>query len=520
MSFKDDWIIEYTKLLESKDVHKRLDELLTILDSMLEDSNIKYILTSRIKAISSLNEKIKRNGIDQEPSNHGKKITDILDDMIGIRIICMKSSDENKILEKLLNNKEKLCGEKINILSSLKQQPDNQKNGHKIFKIKGLSMGYGLEIQIKSLSNLFWGEMEHLLIYKNNKYLMNNAYYKKEMNSIYKELEIIDTKLTYMEEVMMSDDEKSLLTEKKEILKRLLYLNVKDKLKNEFEGEYLNNNYIFDGIANLIFQKIMIKKSNRDINKEEEYNKRLSDAISLILDPSKMAFDFSKFIDSDFTNMQDPEDKVSIKFFEALADKKNGWWYFIILYSLFRYNRVNIEFDGHSLSSEDIKEQIVESIEEVSKLLKIKLYGNIDKYWNIDSGESKFIKELVTQIKCEQIEYYTKKKVLCFTDEKYVQNFNTHITSIIGFLSIGRQEEEIEKEHIDGIKVISKNIVHILSSLSSNEINIKKDIESINTELVKLGILSLTFPNQLMEREKISLSDLIDSINKSKVGEE
>lgn len=519
MSLKDKWVQEYVTLLEDKDFHKQHDNINIEIDSILKKLDIKYILTTRLKTVVSLKEKIKRKELDQREDNTDKNVKQILDDMIGIRIICMKNEDEKKILTHLITYEELLQQKNFTISESLTLQPKYQKNGHAIYKIKGVYHEYGVEIQIKSLANLFWGEMEHFLIYKNNKYLMNNSYYRKEMDSIHKELEIIDNRLTYMEEVMMSENEESLLDEKKDILKRLLYINVKDKLKDANEGEYLNSNYIYDGIANLIFKEIKIKKKNKDTDSEAEYNKRLSNAMNFILDSSKMAFELSNFEISQIISLHDALDNVDVVLFNTLLDTKNGWWFFIILHSLLKYNNTNSEFIGSDLNSKILKHELIESINEIKKLLKIKLYGDVDEYWRIEEdNESCFIKKLVEEIKCEQIHYFSKNKDLNFTDKKFQHIYKDYVNILVEFISTGRQDIIVTEDQGKSINILAKNIVDILSSLNADGINIKNHIENIDKEFNKIKALTFSFPDKLMNKNKITVKEMIKSINSSKEG--
>ena len=63
-----------------------------------EYEKVKVIVTYRIKGRASLAEKIKRHNFDNE-GNIGKSIFDLLNDAIGIRIICMKINDEKHVYD-------------------------------------------------------------------------------------------------------------------------------------------------------------------------------------------------------------------------------------------------------------------------------------------------------------------------------------------------------------------------------------------------------------------------------------
>ena len=62
------------------------------------------------------------------------------------------------------------------LLYMFDRQPLRQKNGFEIYKIDGeytfLNRKIKFELQIKSLVNVFWSEIEHKIIYKNSTYLL------------------------------------------------------------------------------------------------------------------------------------------------------------------------------------------------------------------------------------------------------------------------------------------------------------------------------------------------------------
>ncbi|OON98107.1 MAG: hypothetical protein ATN36_01560 [Epulopiscium sp. Nele67-Bin005] len=79
------------------------------------------------------------------------------------------------------------------------KQPKDQKNGIKIYRIDGKYL-YGeqvinFEVQIKSLVNIFWSEIEHKVIYKNYNYIISDRFYKDIMRSIKNSLTTIDQQL-------------------------------------------------------------------------------------------------------------------------------------------------------------------------------------------------------------------------------------------------------------------------------------------------------------------------------------
>lgn len=518
MTQKEKWIEEYSVLLEGKALKDIVDILVEEFDEMLNKQNIKASMTHRLKGKLSLAEKIKRNEMDSNPLYQGKKIEEVLDDMIGIRIICMKIVDEDKIYKVLKNNNEILLEKKINMQDSLNKQPKHQKNGHPIYRIKGIYDGkYMFELQIKSLANLFWGEMEHLLIYKNNKYLINNTYYKNEMDSIYKELEIIDDKLTYMEEIMTNENEEYYIEEKKEVLKRTMYLNLKEQFRNSHEGEYLNNNHIFEGIANIVFMPIKTKKSNV-VDKQSEYNKILKNSLTLFLDIERMSFSFEQFNVDEVNDILDPENHIHMILSEIFKTKRNGWWYMLIILSLISYNKSITDINIDKLNLTEMKTQFDENIEIIVKIINIKLYANIENtVKNANDEESSIMRNIIDSLKNEQLKYFASNKDMRWTSERFQDEYNRNLICILKYIRENISNDvDIEEKSIQ-LNAIVHNLIELLNYTGFETGNVKNNIEEISSQLVKMGLLKL--PLDFTEQDKVYIKDVIFKMSNNKEGE-
>ena len=135
-------------------------------------------ITTRVKGRDSLKEKILRQGYYKKYNDPIRLIYQ-LSDLIGVRIECRFEQDERaiyKVLKKHFNvrNDDGYYYNEMNPnvkLSLDGRQPQKQKNGFKIFRIDGIVTDTNnelpFELQIKSLVNSFWGEIEHKIIYKN-----------------------------------------------------------------------------------------------------------------------------------------------------------------------------------------------------------------------------------------------------------------------------------------------------------------------------------------------------------------
>ena len=135
----------------------------------------------RIKDVNSFSEKIPRKNyikswdIKEEttPDECKQKIREDLDDLIGFRINCYFSKDENAIYESIISELESF-NESIKIKEG-KNGPEKQKNGLNIFKLKckytsTSSIQYLFELQIKCLIDNLWGEVDHEIAYKAKQY--------------------------------------------------------------------------------------------------------------------------------------------------------------------------------------------------------------------------------------------------------------------------------------------------------------------------------------------------------------
>lgn len=169
--------------------------------------DIEYLnITSRVKSHDSLKEKILRQGYYKK-YNDPLRLIYHLSDLIGVRIECRFEQDEReiyKILKKHFNirNEQGYYYNEMNPnikLSLDGRQPQKQKNGFKIYRIDGIitdtNTDLPFELQIKSLVNTFWGEIEHKIIYKNYSYLLVDDLLKEMLHSIKNNLALLDKQL-------------------------------------------------------------------------------------------------------------------------------------------------------------------------------------------------------------------------------------------------------------------------------------------------------------------------------------
>lgn len=160
------------------------------------DGHIPIIgINHRIKSPESLKEKIIRKKLYQG-STTPKQVLDKMLDIIGIMIECEFMSDEMKLFSGIIEhfyakNEEGLFynPDTPYIFMNLSMtQPVKQKNGNEIYKLECFyirnEIKLNFEVQIKSLVNSFWCEVEHNLVYKNNHYIPSDDYIQEMLSAV------------------------------------------------------------------------------------------------------------------------------------------------------------------------------------------------------------------------------------------------------------------------------------------------------------------------------------------------
>lgn len=178
-------------------------------------------VTSRVKGKESLREKIIRNRLYIEKDSPQQILAD-LSDLIGFAIECRFIDEENEILQELrsrftipslTDDGYSRCEENAHLFLELNSpQPQMQKNGFSIYRIDGYYVDHEekvrFELQIKSLVHMFWGEIEHKLVYKNSNFYVYDNFMKEILASIMANLTILDKQLriVYKQMDQMSRD--------------------------------------------------------------------------------------------------------------------------------------------------------------------------------------------------------------------------------------------------------------------------------------------------------------------------
>lgn len=269
-----DFVDESINLLDqmSEELEVAAHEIEHFFRTELEPLDSFLNMNTRVKGKLSLKEKILRNNYYIKYPNPEDMIYD-LSDLIGTRIECRFNEDENRLYKKMLKifyvtDDGKYFYSEKNPKISLKlddRQPQRQKNGFKIFRIDGKyklgERNITFELQIKSLVNMFWGEIEHKILYKNFNYVMIEDFFRDIMGSIKENLSMIDRQLMILHDHINEMDDNDDEIRKKQfqtLLSKLIHGMYSAKIKGEL-GFAVDFRKSCDVIMRYIFDKSNIK---------------------------------------------------------------------------------------------------------------------------------------------------------------------------------------------------------------------------------------------------------------------
>ncbi|MCE9654476.1 GTP pyrophosphokinase [Clostridium celatum] len=318
-------------------------DLEKIFFNILDESYCDFSnISCRVKSTESLREKILRNHYYKRYPNANDLIFK-LSDLIGIRIECRFGDDEKKIyrfLKKYFNKKlddDFYCSDNYNniFLKLSGKQPQKQKNGFTIYRIDGKLLYENLlipfELQIKSLTNMFWSEIEHQIIYKNSNYVIEDQFLKDIMNSIKNNLTMIDNQLLTVLRHVESKKVKTNVSNKRnlqEIVSKLIYDMFSSKMK-----ESIDMTINFKDSCETIVEYVFFKNN---ISNEADYTDILINALNRLNLISDEQLDFNSHLIFERSVVYDhPFKKILGEYFEQVMNSEFNWnLFFRILFSL------------------------------------------------------------------------------------------------------------------------------------------------------------------------------------------
>ncbi len=302
-----DFIDDTLKLIEERreSIEKVADSLETFFTNsfFIKDHflNVNY----RIKSQRSLREKILRHNFYikyQTPEN----LLNNLSDLIGFRIECRFIEDEAKIYEDILKLFKTKCKDgyytnplNSNIMLKLgEKQPQKQKNGFEIYKIDGKyckdSICINFELQIKSLVNVFWGEIDHRVLYKNFNYMITEDFLRDIMSSIKDNLSMIDRQLMLVFDHLNGMDTSNSISKKnqiKSLLSKIIHDTYILKIRREL-GFVIDFKKSADVIINYMFMKDGCEDT-------EHYSENFLRILNRLNEISRSELEFNKYLNFD-----------------------------------------------------------------------------------------------------------------------------------------------------------------------------------------------------------------------------
>ncbi|MGL5313625.1 MAG: GTP pyrophosphokinase [Peptostreptococcaceae bacterium] len=426
-------------------------ELEDYFKEILNQSNVEYLnASSRVKSKDSLREKIIRNRYIKKYDT-AEDLLHNLSDLIGIRLECRFIEDETKLyklLKKYFNKTEDKIyyynkrNEKVK-LRLCDKQPQKQKNGLEIFRIDGL-FDYGdkiinFEIQIKSLVNIFWSEIEHKIIYKNNTYLLADNFLNDMMLSIKSNLTMIDKQLLTVYNNFQANNKNEGKEKRKnaeKFLAKIVYDTFAEKMLESI-GFVVDFKEPCETIIHYSFSKMALE--------DDTYGDLALKAFTRISVVEKKDIDFNSKIEFE----SDPlyEDSISKILGEYMIHKINyefTWnLFFRILFEIEPYNSKKdfenfILFIKENILSEENREKILECFsEEESKKILYDIYKivvetlieidtiefiYVDNFYKIDETLGKEVDKICRDL--NSYEDYLEES------ELYIQNIRRSIKKL------------------------------------------------------------------------------------------
>ena len=165
-------------------------------------------VSSRIKSKQSINNKLKKKGLEPTYENLVKTVNDVA----GIRIICSFIPDIYKLVEMLENMQDITVIKKKDYVAKPKES--GYSSYHLIVSVPvSLSIGtigVKVEIQIRTMAMDFWASLEHKIKYKYEKEIPKGV--RKELKECAKMTQKLDRRMSHLGRNLM-EEEKQIIKE-------------------------------------------------------------------------------------------------------------------------------------------------------------------------------------------------------------------------------------------------------------------------------------------------------------------
>lgn len=468
-------------------------EIEVYLEEIVDHNNEGYLnINSRVKSKQSLKEKILRYDYYRKYSGSKEILFNSLSDLIGVRIECRFIEDENAIY-RVLKKQFNVASEDYpgyyyrsnngNVLLEVaSRQPQEQKNGLKIYRIDGKyiynEQTINFELQIKSLVNIFWSEIEHKVIYKNYNYIIADRFYKDIMRSIKNSLTTIDQQLLLISNEFERADATSYKTRKdqlEKLLSKVIYDLFSIRMKNNI-GVLVDFRKSCDTIVKYVFREGLAE--DEDIY---NYNTTLVDALNRLNAIETQDIDFNKEITFERELIfEDEFSQILGNFMKDCINEDFQWnLFFKVLFEIEPYNNARdfenfIKFYKDSIQnsiqttsllsnfSEDETNDIIDNfmIRYAEIFTKINLVGSL--YDHMISQLAKIFNNVIEAISrnLSSFEEWEREKdiYLQLFEFRVLSIFNIDIeaTKVLDFLDEVRRSESNIEIHKSILKYIDK----------------------------------------------------------------
>ena len=188
-----------------KEVGTKLEILNDEFQHIHQYNPIEHI-KSRIKSPESIVKKLKKRGLESTIQN----MTEYINDIAGIRVICSFTSDIYRIAEMLRNQNDlKVISVKDYIIAP---KDSGYKSFHMIVSVpiylSDSVVDTKVEIQIRTVAMDFWASLEHKMNYK----LDNNApeSFKRELYECAQMVSLLDDKMLMLNEQIQDEIERQI----------------------------------------------------------------------------------------------------------------------------------------------------------------------------------------------------------------------------------------------------------------------------------------------------------------------
>lgn len=303
-----DEVVDYYETVQYKYKNIAHDLKHMLEDVIVKNSEFTLNVSYRVKELDSVREKLIRNSYYRMHTSKEEIVANI-QDIIGIRIECKFNEDEQYVYKLMLKMFDKTDDQIFYYNSKFpkmrfklnEKQPVKQKNGFDIYKIdaryednKGQEdeIRVNFEIQIKSMINMFWGEIEHRIIYKNPSYFMVEQQVIENLVSIKENLNLVDHQLHDLYKRYKRDNSSKLHYRKEtieNIISKLVHDTIARKMKNDL-GFVVQFKESCDSIIDYIF---IVNNAAQ----MEDYGRVLTDIFYITSNMTGEEMDFRESID-------------------------------------------------------------------------------------------------------------------------------------------------------------------------------------------------------------------------------